>query len=107
MLTETASQEAQPTGELSLLNATVEALADNEAEAVRHAFLLVNDGVRHVYCAENDPDRDDWVRVLSMHIEMMTPVWEEEASNDKAAAASDDGSPKKPATAGYASDDVC
>jgi hypothetical protein len=82
-------------------HAHVEPLPDNEADAVkyggatrwrpwpppplpfgltpagygRHAFLLVDgDGKRHVYCAENDEERQAWVEVLGLHIEMMQPT---------------------------------
>ena len=41
----------------------------------RHAFLLVDgDGTRHVFCAENDEEREAWVEVLALHIEMMQPT---------------------------------
>ena len=45
----------------------------------RHAFLILepkrrneNRYVRHVLCAENDTERDDWVRALLYHVEDST-----------------------------------
>ena len=45
----------------------------------RHAFLILepkrrneNRYVRHVLCAENDTERDDWVRALLHHVEEST-----------------------------------
>ena len=45
----------------------------------RHAFLILepkrrneNRYVRHVLCAENDTERDDWVRALLLHVEEST-----------------------------------
>jgi len=35
---------------------------------------LISGNDKHVLCAENDQEREDWFKILSMHIEMMTPV---------------------------------
>ena len=36
--------------------------------------MLISGNDKHVLCAENDLDREEWYKILSMHIEMMVPV---------------------------------
>ena len=50
-------------------------LGGGQHGSTRHAFLLVDgDGTRHLFCAENDEERQAWVDVLALHIEMMQPT---------------------------------
>ena len=110
---------------LSMDNAHVEPVADNDAEAIkcvcnmecrpwmsvglltlsramcradphrRHAFLLIDGtGRRHLFCAENDAERNEWVQVLQLHIEMMEPI-------TLSAMLGPEGRGDKPAAAAY------
>jgi RalA-binding protein 1 len=72
-------------GTIKLLNAKIGRQTNNETNSAedaesetqyRHAFLILepkrkdsNSYVRHVLCAENDMERDEWVTVLLTYIE--------------------------------------
>jgi len=65
----------------------------------RHAFLLIDGtGRRHLFCAENDAERNEWVQVLQLHIEMMEPI-------TLSAMLGPEGRGDKPAAAAAASTD--
>jgi len=65
-------KDGPPGGVIPLENASI--YIPQEKDAEKHSFVLISEDTRHILCAENDAERDEWFQILSMHIEMMIPV---------------------------------